>query len=202
MSRGGNKGARTWRLSSEVATRRLTAAVRYGHTRVLPRGDLAVLPCPYTGTEIGGCYVSSTLLHPCAPSTFTTGTLGTRLVLLAPDGGGGGGLDVAAAASGSPVADLGGCDLIHRSLGLLWQWRWPRGWGWRRQRAEAVMTRGLGPLDVIVVHTLRFASVCASVLGDCAFERPLSMSRARSSPELWPALPVRLAPANPHPWRP
>ncbi|GLC41156.1 hypothetical protein PLESTB_001797100 [Pleodorina starrii] len=37
------------------------------------------------GTEIGGGYVSSTLLHPCAPSTFTTPTLGTRLVLLAPD---------------------------------------------------------------------------------------------------------------------
>ncbi|GIL71768.1 hypothetical protein Vretifemale_2082 [Volvox reticuliferus] len=39
------------------------------------------------GTEIGGGYVSSTLLHPCAPSTFTTATLGTRLVLIAADGG-------------------------------------------------------------------------------------------------------------------
>ncbi|GIL45924.1 hypothetical protein Vafri_3036 [Volvox africanus] len=38
------------------------------------------------GTEIGGGYVSNTLLHPCAPSTFTTATLGTRLVLLAADG--------------------------------------------------------------------------------------------------------------------
>ncbi|KAG2449704.1 hypothetical protein HYH02_005232 [Chlamydomonas schloesseri] len=34
------------------------------------------------GTEIGGGYISSTLLHPCAPSTFSTPTLGTRLVLL------------------------------------------------------------------------------------------------------------------------
>lgn len=38
-----------------------------------------------SGTEIGGGYVSSTLVHPNAPSTFTTPTLGAHLVLL-PDG--------------------------------------------------------------------------------------------------------------------
>ncbi|KAG2501348.1 hypothetical protein HYH03_001138 [Edaphochlamys debaryana] len=37
------------------------------------------------GTEIGGGYLSSTLLHPCAPSTFATPTLGARLVLLTPE---------------------------------------------------------------------------------------------------------------------
>ncbi|GFR42552.1 hypothetical protein Agub_g3459 [Astrephomene gubernaculifera] len=35
------------------------------------------------GTEIGGGFLSGTLLHPCAPSTFSTPTLGARLLLLA-----------------------------------------------------------------------------------------------------------------------
>ena len=34
------------------------------------------------GTEIGGGFLSGTLLQPASPSTFTTPTLCTRLVLL------------------------------------------------------------------------------------------------------------------------
>ena len=39
-----------------------------------------------TGTEIGGGFLSGTLLQPQAPSTFSTPTVGTQLALLAPDG--------------------------------------------------------------------------------------------------------------------
>ncbi len=38
------------------------------------------------GTEIGGGFLSGTLLQPQAPSTFSTPTVGTRLALLTADG--------------------------------------------------------------------------------------------------------------------
>ena len=38
------------------------------------------------GTEIGGAFLSGSLLQPQSPSTFSTPTLGTSLVLLKPDG--------------------------------------------------------------------------------------------------------------------
>lgn len=40
----------------------------------------------HTGTELGGSYLSGTMLQPQAPSTFSTPTLGTALVLLSADG--------------------------------------------------------------------------------------------------------------------
>ncbi len=42
--------------------------------------------CPRPGTEIGGGFLSGTLLQPQALSAFSTPTIGTRLALLAPDG--------------------------------------------------------------------------------------------------------------------
>ena len=39
------------------------------------------------GTELGGSYLSGSLLQPQAPGTFSLPTLGTQLVLLAADGG-------------------------------------------------------------------------------------------------------------------
>jgi hypothetical protein len=39
------------------------------------------------GTEIGGGYLTGTLLQPQAPSAFSTPTLGASLVLLGPEGG-------------------------------------------------------------------------------------------------------------------
>jgi acetyl-CoA synthetase len=38
------------------------------------------------GTEIGGGHLTSSLLHPCAPSTFTTPALGVDFVILGDDG--------------------------------------------------------------------------------------------------------------------
>ncbi len=38
------------------------------------------------GTELGGGYLSGSLLQPQAPGTFSTPTLGTQLCLLLPDG--------------------------------------------------------------------------------------------------------------------
>jgi acetyl-CoA synthetase len=38
------------------------------------------------GTEIGGGHITSTLLHPCAPSTFTTSALGVDIVVLDEEG--------------------------------------------------------------------------------------------------------------------
>ena len=38
------------------------------------------------GTEIGGGFLSGTMLQPCSPSTFTTPTIGARIALLHDDG--------------------------------------------------------------------------------------------------------------------
>jgi acetyl-CoA synthetase len=38
------------------------------------------------GTEIGGGHLTSTILHPCSPSTFTTAALGVEFVILDEDG--------------------------------------------------------------------------------------------------------------------
>lgn len=38
------------------------------------------------GTEIGGGHLTSTILHPCSPSTFTTPALGVDFVILGEDG--------------------------------------------------------------------------------------------------------------------
>jgi acetyl-CoA synthetase len=38
------------------------------------------------GTEIGGAYITGTLVQPCAPATFTTPALGLDIVILDPDG--------------------------------------------------------------------------------------------------------------------
>lgn len=48
------------------------------------------------GTELGGAYATGTLLHPAAPSTFCTPTLGTPVYLLCPDG------TISSHSSGSP----------------------------------------------------------------------------------------------------
>lgn len=42
--------------------------------------------CRSGGTEIGGAFLSGTMLQPCVPATFTTPTMGARVVLLGTDG--------------------------------------------------------------------------------------------------------------------
>lgn len=38
------------------------------------------------GTEVGGAFVGSTMLHPCVPAAFATPSLGFELFILPPDG--------------------------------------------------------------------------------------------------------------------
>jgi acetyl-CoA synthetase len=55
------------------------------------------------GTEIGGAYITGTVVQPCAPSTFTTPALGLDLVILDED---------------SKVAEQGEAFIIPPSIGL------------------------------------------------------------------------------------
>ncbi len=55
------------------------------------------------GTEIGGAYITGTVVQPCAPSTFTTPALGLDLVILDEDG---------------QVAEQGEAFIIPPSIGL------------------------------------------------------------------------------------
>ncbi|KAG2437754.1 hypothetical protein HYH02_011130 [Chlamydomonas schloesseri] len=68
--------------------------------------DYHWLTVSMASTEVGGGYISSTLLHPCAPSTFSTPTLGTRLVLLTSAESAAAGED-ALGSSGQAVCDGG-----------------------------------------------------------------------------------------------
>ncbi|EFJ52583.1 hypothetical protein VOLCADRAFT_120325 [Volvox carteri f. nagariensis] len=99
---GGGRGAATdgvdlSRVRVYGSTGEASAAEDYAWLMSRARGYRPIVEyCG--GTEIGGGYVSSTLMHPCAPSTFTTATLGARLVLLAAgDEGEGAGTGAAAA---------------------------------------------------------------------------------------------------------